>query len=168
LFQLITHWTFNDSRTAIQGPDAYPGSQRGSRRSPHCLPPFLHSSSSCSLIFVASSPFVVHQLMNATFLLPSLAAINAPVHCIAVTGIGFLGGKLQTRSFLERCSRLALLETTGHHPSLLLLSAFSLTLPSQRQTILFPCSFSFFPSFSPSSSRERSICRRLHFTDRSR
>jgi len=37
-------------------------------------------------------------------------------------------------------------ERTGHNPSSFSLSAFSKTLPSQRQRIRFPCSFSFFTS----------------------
>src|SRR6266542_901343 len=76
-----------------------------------------------------------------------------PVLCFPATVIGFLGGKLNTSPFFERCSRLALLETTGHNPSILLVSGFSMTLPSQIQKILFPCSFSFFTSLSASSSR---------------
>src|SRR6266853_720692 len=124
-----------------------------SRISPHCLTHFLNSASSCVLSRVASSPFVLHQLINATCIIPSIPVINAPVHCIPVTVTGFLGGKLKTSPFLERFSRLALLETTGHNPSSLLLCGFSMTLPSQIHTILFPCSLRVFTSFSASSSK---------------
>lgn len=56
--------------------------------------------------------------------------MSAPVQCIYVTITARAAGMLKTCPFLERFSLLALLEITGHNPSAVALSGFSITLPS--------------------------------------
>ncbi len=46
---------------------------------------------------------------------------------------------LKSNPTRERFSRLALLESTGPVASSLLLSGFSITLPSNKQRMRFPC-----------------------------
>ena len=115
-------------------------------------PPIAPHICSTALLLVFSAGLHHLLLCSTTCIIPSIPVMNAPVHCMPVTVSGFLGGKLQTSPFLERFSRVAFLETTGHNPSSLLLSGCSLTLPSQIHRILVPCSLSVFTSCSASSS----------------
>ena len=115
-------------------------------------PPIASHICSTALLLVFSAGLHHLLLCSTTCIIPSIPVMNAPVHCMPVTVSGFLGGKLQTSPFLERFSRVAFLETTGHNPSSLLLSGCSLTLPSQRHRILVPCALSVFTSCSASSS----------------
>ena len=85
--------------------------------SPHFLIHILNSSSSCALVRVAYSPFVVHHLMSATLDTPSNPAMNAPVQCIPVTIIGCTAGIVKISPFLEQLSHFALLEITEANPS---------------------------------------------------